>query len=322
MLVKFSLKNLFCSKKFDPEKFVFVAMPKTGRITYQSVRFFFPASAEHVKIMQFVSAMNTALARNCFVSNCQSNIVFFRENIMKHTNRSSVLLLTLLLTSSLAFAGKVAPKGYLVDSSNDPVRSGFGLCWHTGTWTPADAVVEGCDDMLKPAPTPAPVPTSQSDTVDPAPATAAPAPAEAATGEPAPMAETPAPVPAPAAAAAPTAEKVTFEADAFFDFDKFALKPAGKAKLADLVSKLKGTDIEVVVATGHTDSVGTEAYNLKLSMRRANAVKAFLVSKGIPADRIFTEGKGESKPVASNKTSEGRAKNRRVEVEVVGNRNK
>ena len=237
---------------------------------------------------------------------------------MKYTNRITSILLTLLLTSSFAFAGTVAPKGYLVDSANDPVKSGFGLCWHTGTWTPADAVVEGCDDMLKPAPAPAPVPKAEAE----APTPVTPAPAEPAPAEPAPVVEAPAPAPVPAAAAAPTSEKVTFEADAFFDFDKFALKPAGKAKLEDLVSKLEGTDLEVVVATGHTDSVGTDAYNLKLSMRRANAVKAFLVSKGIPADRIFTEGKGESKPVASNRTSEGRAKNRRVEVEVVGNRNK
>jgi len=238
--------------------------------------------------------------------------------MMTHMNRSTLLLLSLLLSSSFAFAGKVAPKGYLVDSANDPVRSGFGLCWHTGTWTPADAVVEGCDDMLKPAPVPVAAPKTESDS---------PAPAAATSGETtnvAPIADAPAPAPAPAAAAAstPTSEKVTFEADTFFDFDKSVLKPAGKAKLEDLVSKLKGTDIEVVVATGHTDWTGTDAYNLKLSMRRANAVKAFLVSKGVPADRVFTEGKGESKPVASNRTSEGRAKNRRVEVEVVGNRNK
>jgi OOP family OmpA-OmpF porin len=177
--------------------------------------------------------------------------------------------------------------------------------------------------MLKPAP--APVPAPKANAAEPAPAPASPAPAAASAQEPAPA---PAPAPAsasapvPVVAAAPTSEKVTFEADTFFDFDKFALKPAGKAKLEDLVSKLIGTDIEVVVATGHTDSVGSDAYNQKLSMRRANAVKAFLVSKGIPADRIFTEGKGESKPVASNKTSEGRAKNRRVDVEVVGNRKK
>ena len=267
---------------------------------------------------------------------------------MKHTSRNILIGCTLILTSSLTFAGNVAPKGYLVDSANKPVKSGFGLCWHTGTWTPADAVVEGCDDLLKPAPAPAPVPVRAPEPApEPAPApkveaaepapkveAAEPAPASAeapaaAAAEPEPVpapvpaaAAAPAPAPAPAAAAAPSAEKVTFEADTFFDFDKFTLKAAGKAKLEDLVSKLTGTDIEVVVATGHTDSVGTEAYNQKLSMRRANAVKAFLVSKGIPADRVFTEGKGESKPVASNKTSEGRAKNRRVDVEVVGNRNK
>ena len=244
--------------------------------------------------------------------------------MMKQTNRSTLLLLSLLFSCSFAFAGKVAPKGYLVDSANDPVKSGFGLCWHTGSWTPADAVVEGCDDMLKPAPAPVPAaaPKAQADAPAPAAATAN------ATSDAAPIADTPAPTPVPspapaaATATAPTSEKVTFEADTFFDFDKSALKPAGKAKLEDLVSKLKGTDIEVVVATGHTDHTGTDAYNLKLSMRRANAVKAFLVSKGLPADRVFTEGKGESKPVASNKTAEGRAKNRRVEVEVVGNRNK
>jgi OOP family OmpA-OmpF porin len=263
-----------------------------------------------------------------------------RENMMKQTNRNILICCTLLLTSSLAFAGKVAPKGYLVDSANDPVKSGFGLCWHTGTWTPADATVEGCDDMLKPAPAPVPAPKANAAEPAPAPAPASPAPAAASAEEPVPApapapaspapaaasAEEPVPAPAPApvpvVAAAPTSEKVTFEADTFFDFDKFALKPAGKAKLEDLVSKLIGTDIEVVVATGHTDSVGSDAYNQKLSMRRANAVKAFLVSKGIPADRIFTEGKGESKPVASNKTSDGRAKNRRVDVEVVGNRKK
>ena len=115
---------------------------------------------------------------------------------------------------------------------------------------------------------------------------------------------------------------MTFAADTFFDFDKATLKPEGKERLADLVSKLQGTDIEVIVATGHTDQTGSDAYNQKLSLRRASAVKAFLVSKGIAASRVFTEGKGESQPVASNKTREGRAKNRRVEVEVVGLRQK
>ena len=132
---------------------------------------------------------------------------------------------------------------------------------------------------------------------------------------------------APAAAVAPkaaapvaAASKVTYAADAFFDFDKSVVKPAGKAKLDDLVSKVKGINLEVIIAVGHTDSIGTDAYNQKLSVRRAEAVKAYLVSKGIEKNRIYTEGKGEKQPVADNKTKEGRAKNRRVEIEVVGTR--
>jgi len=85
-----------------------------------------------------------------------------------------------------------------------------------------------------------------------------------------------------------------------------------------LVAQLRGTDIEVIVATGHTDWTGSDAYNIKLSMRRAQAVKAFLVSKGIPEARVFVEGKGERNPIADNRTRDGRAKNRRVDIEVVG----
>lgn len=116
------------------------------------------------------------------------------------------------------------------------------------------------------------------------------------------------------------ASKVTFAADAFFDFDKSVLKPEGKAKLDDLVGKVKAINLEVIIAVGHTDSVGSDAYNQKLSIRRAEAVKAYLVSKGIEKNRVYTEGKGEKQPVADNKTAEGRAKNRRVEIEVVGTR--
>ena len=115
---------------------------------------------------------------------------------------------------------------------------------------------------------------------------------------------------------------MTYAADAFFDFDKAVLKPEGKAKLDDLVSKVKGINLEVIIAVGHTDSIGTDAYNQKLSVRRAEAVKAYLVSKGIEKNRVYTEGKGEKQPVADNKTKEGKAKNRRVEIEVVGTRTK
>jgi len=165
------------------------------------------------------------------------------------------------------------------------------LCWRDSNWTPATAA-QGCDGAIVPKPA------------------AAPAPAPVAAPAPAPVA---APAPAPVAAS-----KVTFAADAFFDFDKAVLKPEGKAKLDDLVSKVKGINLEVIIAVGHTDSVGSDAYNQKLSVKRSEAVKAYLVSKGIEKNRVYTEGKGEKQPVADNKSSAGRAKNRRVEIEVVG----
>jgi len=118
----------------------------------------------------------------------------------------------------------------------------------------------------------------------------------------------------------PVAEKVTLAADVLFDFDKSILKTEGKNKLDDLATKVKAINLEVVIAIGHTDSIGSDAYNQKLSVRRAESVKAYLVSKGVEPNRIYTEGKGEKQPVASNKTKDGRQKNRRVEIEVIGTR--
>jgi OmpA-OmpF porin, OOP family len=171
-------------------------------------------------------------------------------------------------------------------------------CWRDANWTPATAF-PGCDGAI--APVVAPV----------APRAATPPPVVAAP----PAATPPAVVPPPT-----VATKVTYAADAFFDFNKSVVKPEGKAKLDDLVGKIKGINLEVIIAVGHTDSVGGDAYNQKLSVARSEAVKAYLVSKGIEKNRVYTEGKGEKQPVADNKTAEGRAKNRRVEIEVVGTR--
>jgi OOP family OmpA-OmpF porin len=129
------------------------------------------------------------------------------------------------------------------------------------------------------------------------------------------------PTPPPPKAPEPTSEKVSFAAETLYDFDKSDVKPAGKAALDELLLKLKGMNTEVVVTVGHTDSVGSNEYNQKLSLRRAEAVKAYLVGTGMDASRVYTEGKGETQPLADNATAEGRAKNRRVTVEVVGTRN-
>ena len=222
---------------------------------------------------------------------------------MKKLNKVAILLASAVLATSAGAQIKAADGGKTIDNWQNGTgelvwKNGTNeLCWRDANWTPATAA-EGCDGALVKA-------------------AAAPAPAPAAAPAPAPAAAAPAPAPAPAPAAA---SKVTYAADAFFDFDKSVLKPEGKAKLDDLVSKVKGINLEVIIAVGHTDSIGTDAYNQKLSVRRAEAVKAYLVSKGIEKNRVYTEGKGEKQPVADNKTAEGRAKNRRVEIEVVGTR--
>ena len=221
---------------------------------------------------------------------------------MKKLNKVASLFATAALASSVAGVSAQTVDNW-VSGTGLPWKNGTNeLCWRNGVWTPATALA-GCDGapapMVAPAPAPAPAPTPAR------PPAAAPAPA---------------PAPAPAVIAAPTSEKVTFAADAFFDFDKAVLKPEGRAKLDDLTSKMGGLNLEVIIAVGHTDAVGSDSYNQRLSIRRSEAVKAYLVSKGVEKNRVYTEGKGEKQPVADNKTSEGRAKNRRVEIEVVGTR--
>jgi OOP family OmpA-OmpF porin len=123
-----------------------------------------------------------------------------------------------------------------------------------------------------------------------------------------------------APAPTPVAAKVVYNADTFFDFDKSTLKPEGRQLLDQVAQQANGMNLETIIAVGHTDSIGTEAYNQKLSERRAASVKSYLVSKGVDANRIYTEGKGESQPIATNSTAAGRAQNRRVEIEIVGTR--
>lgn len=213
---------------------------------------------------------------------------------MKQLNKVAALIATAVLATA---AGAQEIHNWR-NASGEVWKNVDGQCWRDASWTPATAAA-GCDGAL----------------VAPKAAAAAPAaPAAVAPAAPAPAAA------APAAAAA--ASKVTYAADAFFDFDKAVLKAEGKAKLDDLVSKVKAINLEVIIAVGHTDATGNDAYNQKLSVARSEAVKAYLVSKGIEKNRVYTEGKGEKQPVADNKTKEGRAKNRRVEIEVVGTRAK
>ncbi|MED5618575.1 outer membrane protein OmpA [Ideonella sp. BN130291] len=220
---------------------------------------------------------------------------------MKKLNSVAVLFASAALVAPLAAFAQVKTGGDNWRAADGTVwKNGTNeLCWRDANWTPATADAD-CDGALKPPPPPPPV----------APPPPPPAPAPVA------------PPPPPPAPPAPVSEKVTFAADTFFDFDKAVLKPEGKAKLDDLVSKTGGINLEVIIAVGHTDSVGTDGYNQKLSVKRSDAVKNYLVSKGIEKNRVYTEGKGEKSPVADNKTSEGRAKNRRVEIEVVGTRTK
>ncbi len=230
---------------------------------------------------------------------------------MKKLNKVAVLFASAALAAPIGVFAQTAAK------SVDNWRSTDGnvwkngtneLCWRNSGWTPATAD-ERCDGAIKPPPPPAPAPP---------PPPPPPAPAPVVTPPPAP-APRPAPPPPPAA---PIQEKVTFAADALFDFDKSVLKPDAQAKLTDLVEKTKGVSLEVIIAVGNTDAVGSDGYNQALSIRRSEAVKSFLVGKGIEKNRVYTEGKGEKNPVADNKTAAGRAKNRRVEVEVVGTRAK
>ncbi len=189
--------------------------------------------------------------------------------------------------------------GYVIDQRGYVAKSGTGLCWRTGYWTPAMAIAECDPDLVKKDMAPAAAPA--------APAAAAPA----------------------AAAPKPAAKKVTLSADTLFDFNKSNLRPEGQESLSKLVASIKDMKLEVIIAVGHADRLGSDKYNQKLSERRAEAVKAFLVSKGVEPNRVYAEGKGEKQPVTkadqckgpkSKKVIECLQPDRRVEIEVIGTR--
>lgn len=212
----------------------------------------------------------------------------------------AVLAATLGLSASLAQA-QAMNSVYVIDGRGEVATSGTGLCWRTGFWTPAAAATDKngckCDKDLIP-----------KEVCEPKKA-AGPA------------------APAAAAAKKPMGEKITVAADALFDFNKSTLRPEGKAKLDDVAAKSQKLVLEVVIAVGHADRIGGAAYNQKLSEKRAAAVKDYMVAKGIPANRIYTEGKGSKQPVTKPDQCKGpkSAKviaclqpDRRVDIEIIG----
>ena len=225
---------------------------------------------------------------------------------MNRTVKHSVLALvaaTLGLCASLAQA-QTADRVYAIDGRGEVVMDPYGLCWRTGFWTPAAAAKDPagckCDKDLVPK--------------------------EVCEGKkaPVPVAPTAKPV---TPVVTPTKDKVTISADALFDFNKAVLRPEGRAKLDDVVAKSSQIGLEVVIAVGHADRFGSAAYNQKLSERRATAVKDYLVGKGIPASRVYTEGKGSKQPVTKSGDCTGpkSAKvigclqpDRRVDIELIG----
>lgn len=187
------------------------------------------------------------------------------------------------------------PEAYGVDDRGVVTRNTTGLCWRTNYWTPAMAIHECDPDLVK----------------KPEDATAQAAPA-------------------PAAAAPTTApDKITFSADALFDFNSDKLKPSGVQSLNEFVGGISDLKYDLIIAVGYADRIGSEEYNKNLSLRRAEAVKALLVSRGIDPSRIFVDGKGEANPVTGNSCIGDKktkalidclAPDRRVEIEVAGTR--
>ena len=204
-----------------------------------------------------------------------------------------------ILSATLISAGAAsvhAAEGTFYDPSNAASADGKT----TGHELYGTIGCPGRELLGKPCYMPAPVVAEPEPAPAPAPVVAAPEPA-------------PAPAPAPVAYVAPEPKKLVLEG-VNFDFDKATLRQDEVSDLDKNVEALKEWgDVDVEVA-GHTDSKGSDKYNMKLSKQRADAVRNFLITKGVSADRLTAKGYGESQPVADNATEEGRFKNRRVEL--------
>jgi OOP family OmpA-OmpF porin len=220
----------------------------------------------------------------------------------------------LIPAAAMAQALDVPNEGYLVDSSGRVVTSASSLCWrHRDPDRPA--IEQACEPAVQPLP----VVVAPRALPVPAPVAAVPPAAPVV------MAAAP-PV---RVAAVPVPQKISFSGDALFAFDKSELRPEGRTMLDGLVRQLDGAAYETIVATGHTDRFGTAGYNQKLSERRAQAVKDYLVSRNVQAGRIDADGKGETHPVTKAVDCTGAKTpkviaclqpDRRVDVEMKGTR--
>lgn len=170
-------------------------------------------------------------------------------------------------------ARDISQHALLVDSRGAPVMSGFGTCVHSG-FGPAPQWIRECHGER-------PMPVAQA--IAPV---ATPAPA-------------PQPVAVAAAAPLPVYEKVAFDANVLFDSDKAALRPAGRDTLDQFIAKIHGLDAQSIAAIGYADRMGSADSNQALSQQRVDAVKAYLVGKGIKAERVETSARGETQPTTA-----------------------
>lgn len=195
-----------------------------------------------------------------------------------------------LLVALFSAQAHAAKPGYVVDQSTDAVtRNNYGECWKTTYFDKAKNGLAECGDAVAAAPAAAPAPVAVT-----------------------------------------TKERISLSAKVLFDFNKANLRSAAKNELDPVVAKIKqhGTNLQGVVVEGHTDYLGTDKYNQKLSESRANTVKSYFVANGVPADKVTAVGKGETetkmtqtckaKKLSYAKLKDCLEPDRRVEVEITG----